>query len=438
MEHRTHARALHPHRRTWAIASACIAAVCCTAVVLLIAAPGVQGKAGAAADSAAGSALSPEAELGRQIFFDRSLSASGRMACATCHDPHFAYGPPNGKAVQDGGPALKSPGYRAVPSLRYVLNYVPVWTHVRDTNPIEQLTEADTSPAGGYTWDGRYNTLSAQAMLPFFSPVEMGNGNVAELAGRLKHAAYADTFRAVFGKQIFDNPAQAVQKAAHALEQFELQDKSFHPYTSKFDRWLDGKASLTAQELRGMRLFDDPDKGNCASCHLDQKGANGAHPIFTDFQFEALGVPRNNAISWNADPHYDDMGLCGPFRNDAASKDQTNCGLFRTPTLRNTAIRTVFFHNGAFHSLREALRFYVERDTNPEKWYPAGPDGKVEKFNDLPLRYRRNVDTFDSPLNLHRGQKPVWNEQDIDDVIAFLKTLVDEDVVNKEGTANAR
>lgn len=372
------------------------------------------------------SSLSPTAVLGKDIFFDRTLSASGKMACSTCHDPRYAYGPPNASPVQYGGPDLKSPGYRAVPSLRYVLNYVPMWTHVLATSPIEQLTETDTSPAGGYTWDGRYNSLDAQAMFPFFSPAEMDNRGVEDLAKKLSLAAYAGDFRATFGKDIFDHPALAVAKATLALEQFELQDESFHPYTSKFDQWLDGKASLTPQELRGKQLFDDPNRGNCASCHLDEVGANGAHPIFTDFQFEALGVPRNNEIPWNANPRYYDMGLCGPFRKDGASRDLSNCGLFRTPTLRNAAIRQVFFHNGRFHSLREALRFYVERDTNPQKWYPAGPTGTIEKFDDLPLQYRKNVDTTDAPLDRTFGQMPAWNEQDIDDVIAFLKTLVDQ------------
>lgn len=394
------------------------------------------GKAGMTALTAQSAALSPAAVLGKKIFFDRTLSASGRMACATCHDPRYAYGPPNGLAVQYGGPALKSPGYRSVPSLRYILNYVPVWTHVLATNPIEQLTETDESPAGGFTWDGRFNSLHAQAMLPFFSPVEMDNRSVDDLARKLSQSEYADDFRAVYGSDIFNHPAQAVEKATLALEQFELQDESFHPYTSKFDKWLDGKATLTPQELRGKRLFDNPDNGNCASCHLDEMGANGAHPLFTDFQFEALGVPRNNEIPWNANPHYFDMGLCGPFRKDAASKDPANCGLFRTPTLRNVAIRQVFFHNGRFHTLRDALRFYVERDTNPRKWYPAGADGKVEKFNDLPPQYRRNVDTFDPPLDRTLGQAPAWNQQQIDDVIAFLKTLDDQDVTNLSAAAS--
>lgn len=387
------------------------------------------------------SSLSPAAALGKKIFFDRSLSASGKMACSTCHDPRYAYGPPNGLAVQYGGPNLKSPDYRAVPSLRYTLNYVPRWADIRDTSEVEQLTEqlAGTSevPAGGYTWDGRFNSLHAQAVFPFFSPVEMDNRNAASLTLKLSRAKYAGEFRRVFGEAVFQHPAVAVRDATLALQDFELEDRSFHPYTSKYDEWLDGKATLTPQELEGMKLFNDPDGGNCASCHLDELGANGAHPLFTDFQFEALGVPRNDEIPWNKNPHYYDMGLCGPFRKDAASKNPANCGLFRTPSLRNVAIRHVFFHNGRFHSLREALEFYVQRDTDPARWYPVGPNGKVEKFNDLPPQYRKNVDTTDPPLNRKPGQKPVWNAQQINDVIAFLRTLTDRDVVDREPPADA-
>lgn len=374
---------------------------------------------------------SPMAALGKNIFFDRTLSASGKMACATCHDSSYAYGPPNGLPVQYGGQDLKEPGFRAVPSLRYILSHVPVWTHVRATNPIEQLTETDEVPAGGYMWDGRYNSLHAQAMSPFFSPMEMDNRSVDELARKLSVSDYAGDFRAVFGKDAFEHPGLAVQEAAKAIQEFELHDKSFLPYTSKFDKWLDGEAKLTPQELRGKHLFDDPNGENCASCHLDEVGANGAHPLFTDFQFEALGVPRNEAIPQNRNPHYYDLGLCGPFRKDAASSDPSNCGLFRTPSLRNAASRHVFFHNGRFHSLREVLLFYVERDTNPEKWYPAGPDGKVEKFNDLPPQYLKNVDTIDAPLNRKLGQQPIWSKQDVDDVISFLNTLVDQDVATR-------
>jgi cytochrome c peroxidase len=187
---------------------------------------------------------------------------------------------------------------------------------------------------------------------------------------------------------------------------------------------LDGHATLTAQEVRGKKLFDDPLRGGCELCHIDARGANGAHPLFTDFQFEALAVPRNPEIPANRDPHYYDLGLCGPLRTDKSSV-KAYCGLFKTPTLRNVATRRVFFHNGRFHMLRDALRFYVQRDTNPAKWYPHARDGTVMKYDDIPAPYRSNVDVVDPPLASERGKKPVWSERDIDDVIAYLKTLND-------------
>jgi cytochrome c peroxidase len=95
--------------------------------------------------------------------------------------------------------------------------------------------------------------------------------------------------------------------------------------------------------------------------------------------------------------------------------------------MRNITTRKTFFHNGRFHTLTEALRFYVQRDTDPQHWYPVTAQGKVVKFDDLPPILRRNVDIVDSPLTLKQGEKPVWTDQDIEDVTAFLRTLEDAD-----------
>jgi cytochrome c peroxidase len=111
--------------------------------------------------------------------------------------------------------------------------------------------------------------------------------------------------------------------------------------------------------------------------------------------------------------------------------------MFKTPTLRNVATRRVFFHNGRFHSLKEALRFYVRRDTDPALWYPADAD-VVEKFDDMPPELRSNVDVVDEPLTKARGAAPVWSDADIDDVIAFLKTLTDRDVEWLNGEEGVR
>lgn len=369
------------------------------------------------------------AELGRKMFFDEHLSASGKQSCATCHDPAHAYAPANTLAVQLGGAQLDQQGARAVPSLRYVLNKTPSWHQPYVASLGERIREGLESPSGGFAWDGRFNTLHEQAAFPLLAQNEMGNTSEQDVSEKLSRSDYAPKFREVFGDTIFTTPHEAYQKALLAIEQFEIDDVSFHPYSSKFDAYLDGKTTLTAQEARGLALFNDPNKGNCASCHIDTNGADGSHPLFTNYQHEALGVPRNAEIKANADPNYYDKGVCGPTRTTLADHPDL-CGLFKAPTLRNVASRGAFFHNGRFHTLKEALEFYVQRDTNPERWYPHNDHG-IAKFDDLPSSQRENVDIVDAPLDRKRGDKPAWNAQDIDDVIAFLKTLTDADVKNR-------
>ena len=369
------------------------------------------------------------AEIGRQLFHDKTLSASGQQSCASCHDPAFAYGPNNALSVQLGGAHLDQQGTRAVPSLRYVLDRTPAWhiPYVRSLG--ERIREGIESPSGGFTWDGRVNTLHEQAAFPLMAANEMANTSIEDIVKKIAVAPYAHQFQAVFGTDIFNTPQKAYQDALMAIEQFEISDESFHPFTSKYDVFLDGKATLNDAELRGLRLFNDPNKGNCASCHSNNLGQDGSHPLLTNFQYEALGVPRNHNIKANDDPHFYDKGVCGPIRKDLTDNDNL-CGFFKTPTLRNVASRAVFFHNGYFHSLKEALEFYVQRDTNPEKWYPTTKN-HVTSFDDLPPAQRGNVNTIDLPMNNTRGGKPIWTEKDIDDVVAFLKTLTDRDVMNR-------
>ncbi|MGF6464914.1 cytochrome c peroxidase [Paraburkholderia youngii] len=373
------------------------------------------------------------AEIGKLAFFDPSLSASGRQSCASCHSPDRAYGPPNGLAVQLGGADMKHYGTRAVPSLRY-LRRVPIWTHTYASSAKERMEDGDNMPSGGYTWDGRFDRPADQAAFPLLNPDEMANADAAAVASRLSRSAYAARFRAVFGQDIFSRPADALAALGKSLERFQFDDPSFQPFDSKFDRVLDGKAQFTTQEARGFSLFVDPERGNCASCHLVDKGAAGAHPTLSDYNFQTLGVPRNPEIPANADPKYYDLGLCGPMRTDKTD-NKWYCGMFRTPTLRNTATRQVFFHNGRFHTLEDALRFYVQRDTNPGKWYPHA--GGKQQFDDLPVQYQSNVDHRTAPMTNHKGGKPVWSDSDIRDVIAFLETLNDSDAeANKEVAAH--
>lgn len=364
------------------------------------------------------------AALGKAIFFDTTLSASGRQSCASCHDPDHGYGPPNALAVQLGGARLDRQGKRATPSLAYHLSRTPAWFKETQTKLIDRLTETDNPPTGGLMWDGRFNSLAEQASAPMLDPDEMANPSPAVVADKLSRTAYAAEFRALFGRDALDDPARALRLAGQALERFELDDPSFHRYDAKFDAYFDGKTTLNAAEEHGLRLFMDPAKGNCAACHRAASGADGSHPIFTDYQFAALGVPRNPEIAANADPAYYDLGLCGPKRADQAAQQQW-CGMFKTPTLRNTARRGAWFHNGRFHTLEDAVRFYVERDQRPGRFYGRDAHGKPVPYDDLPPTLRANVDHVDAPMDRKPNARPALDAAEIRDVVAFLRTLDD-------------
>ena len=403
--------------------------------------------------------LSAVADLGRAMFFDPALSGSGVMSCAFCHDPANHYAPSNELAVQVGGPGMDQPGVRAVPTLTYKATSPPFSIGpadatgeaaeaapiaVAETSDISELDAGnaigklvvamkvtapkagDTSAAqvarGGMFWDGRADTLQEQALGPLLSPFEMANGDLPALAARIV-ASYGDRLGRLFGAQVLKDPKMTADEAAYTIARFEVEDVSFHPYSSKYDAYLAGKATLTAAEARGLTLFDAPTKGNCAACHLDKPSADGKPPLFTDFEFEALAVPRSPGIPANADPAYHDLGLCGPLRTDVPAA--TGCGLFKTPTLRNVATRHVFFHNGVYTHLADAVRFYTLRDTAPARIYPSAADGTVAAYNDLPPAFRGNIDRIDAPLDRHAGDAPALSEAEVADITAFLTTLTD-------------
>lgn len=400
--------------------------------------------------------LSQVANIGRQLFYDRSLSASGQLSCASCHDPAHAFAPANNLPVQPGGPDMHHAGLRAVPSLAYRLDTpnfhigqdLPDELDDRNTNagkpasaegiqlhgPLARITPQSPKivgkapamvPQGGLFWDGRADTLQGQALGPLLNPDEMANKDADALVARLAKITYAAPMKQLFGPNILQDKRLLLSESLFAIARYEAEETAFHAYSSKYDAVLAGKATLTPAEAHGKQLFEDPHKGNCAACHPDKKSADSRPPAFTDYQYEALGLPRNPAIPANKDPAFFDLGICGPSRTDSYARQPANCGLFKTPSLRNVATRKVFFHNGVFHSLDDVLHFYVERDIHPEKFYPRDAKGKVSIFNDLPSRYRKNIDTLDAPLNRHPGDQPALTDAEISDVVAFLGTLTD-------------
>ena len=360
-------------------------------------------------------------DIGRRMFADPALSASGRMSCASCHDPAHGFSPANAASVQLGGENLDQPGLRAAPSLTYK-QATPAFTehfHESDDDGDESV---DAGPTGGLTWDGRVDQSNQQALIPLFSDVEMANTARAAL-NALIEAGYGAALRRALGGRMPDGKDAALEAGAKALQVYQETSQEFFPYSSKYDAYLGGGAVLSEQEKRGLDLFNDEKKGNCASCHVSASPRPRVRPQLTDNGFIALGLPRNMAIAANADPAFFDLGLCGPARTDL--RDRTEyCGMFKAPSLRNVALRKAFFHNGAVHDLRAAVAFYVERDTKPEKWYPRRPDGSIDKFDDLPAQYHDNINV-DPPFGGKPGDAPALTDSEIDDIVAFLETLTD-------------
>jgi len=270
--------------------------------------------------------------------------------------------------------------------------------------------------------------MHEQAAGPLLSPFEMANASREAVLARLRTSPNAAALRAAFGPHLFDDPQRAWNALVLSLEVFQQSPQDFYPYDSKYDAFLRGKATLTPQEARGRAVFDDARKGNCASCHVSTV-KRGAFPQFTDDGLIAIGVPRNPAIPANAQPQFRDLGVCGPLRTDLKAHDDY-CGRFRTPSLRNVALRGVFFHNGVYTRLADAVRFYALRDADPARIYGKG------RYDDLPEKYQANLNV-EAPFGGRRGDKPRMTEAEIADVVAFLGTLTDGYVAPAAGQATA-
>ncbi|GBQ93989.1 cytochrome-c peroxidase [Asaia krungthepensis] len=378
--------------------------------------------------------LSAMAMLGKALFFDTQLSGSGRLSCASCHVPAAHYAPDTALVFAQGGQNMDRFGVRAVPSLTYRERQPPF-----SVGPDNATSEAappappppgirnvksasDTGasalamvPQGGLFWDGRADTLQSQAEGPLFDPREMA-ATPHLVAERLRHAPYSASLFRLIGAGASDKMLTA--EALFALARYQIEAKAFHPYSSHYDDWLEGKARLSPEEAEGMALFNNPSKGNCAACHLSGVDGEGRPPLFTDHQYEALAAPRQK-LSLPGSP---DLGLCAAGRADIGH-DAAYCGFFRTPSLRNAATRHVFFHNGVFTSLRQVMDFYVLRDIEPERFYPRRADGTLALYDDLPPRYWANIDKTDAPFGPRHS--PALTPDEREKIIAFLGTLTD-------------
>jgi cytochrome c peroxidase len=337
-------------------------------------------------------ALSIERErrsaLGRQIFFDEALSEPRGTSCASCHDPKHAFAGNHGSKLGTAqGSRPTHVTRRNTPSLLYLKYVRPFHFQRADDAPLP-------AAAGGFFWDGRSDSIAESARQTLLDPDEMGNRDARSIADKLHAATYAADFAQAFNVNWSDDAA-VLRALGEALQTFLTSD-AMAPFSSKYDASLRGKTPLSALEKQGLQLFRAADNGGCAGCHkLNDAGPNAEHSLFTDYGFEALGVPLNRKLPAVRDAKRFDLGLCEPdARSFSVDRDREQfCGSFRTPSLRNVAVRTSYMHNGAFDKLRDAVEFHVTRGTAPA----VAAVGRVPRLDD----------------------------HEIDAVVAFLRTLTD-------------
>jgi cytochrome c peroxidase len=351
-----------------------------------------------------------KAKLGAKLFIDTSLSRDGNQSCASCHDSERAFidsrinlTSPDANtagAVSVGQDSI-SLGDINAPQVSYTA-FVPNFHY--DEN--EELFK------GGLFFDGRAKDLTEQAKQPFLNPVEMQNTkeNVVEAVIN----QYSSEMMSLYGNDIFTETEKAFSAIADAIAAFEKTEE-VSPFNSKFDKYLRGEESLTAAELRGLILFQDENRANCAACHpVATMTSSKSERLWTDFSYDNLGVPKNTRVRENNGKGDDfiDNGLFGnPQVNDTELK-----GAFRVSSLRNIAVTAPYMHNGVFKDLSTVVHFYNSRDVqgaiNPETgdlWEAAEVDEtkNTEELGNLGL-----------------------SDEEINDIVIFLQTLTDEKFVH--------
>ncbi len=330
-------------------------------------------------------------DLGDRLFFDNSLSSPAGQSCGSCHAMGTAFSDPSHNMV--------SPG---IVSGLFGNRNAPTATYTK-FNPVFHYSPPDSSYVGGLFVDGRVNTLEEQAQKPFLNPLEMGNVSVASVITNLENSPSYPYYVKVFGEVGDINTAY--NNMASAIAAFERSD-TLNAFTSKFDYYMQGKASLTAEEQTGMNLFMDTNRAKCVNCHLITPDAASGKILFTDFSYENDGVPKNTYNPYYTIPStynplgysYIDLGL------GAIISDSNYYGTFRTPTLRNVAVTAPYFHNGVFGTLEEVVHFYNTRDVAGAGW-PA-PE------------YASTID------HVETGNQGLSAAEEAD-IVAFLKTLTD-------------
>lgn len=344
--------------------------------------------------------LSPIEQLGGLIFFDETLSIRQNQSCASCHVPWVGWVGEDsdinlGGSVYEGSRQNKF-GDRKPPSSAYAT-----------VSPVFYLDEV-LGFIGGNFWDGRAtgwklgNPAADQAQGPFLNPVEQALPDAACVVNRVCEGEYGTLFRQVwsgtncairwpantFGQcnsptgsvrlsaADRDRVNQAYDQIALSIAAFEAS-KASNAFTAKVDKVRAGLDTFTLEEAEGQRLFAANGRGKCAQCH---RGAQpgGPPPLFSDFGYDNLGVPKNPLNPFLLDnPGWVDPGLAGFLATvpDYAAYADANLGKHKVPTTRNVAlgsceaaaegepcVHKAYMHNGYFKTLKQVVHFYNTRD----------------------------------------------------------------------------
>jgi len=219
--------------------------------------------------------------LGKKLFHDKNLSTPPGQACVDCHSPDTGFSNPESDLPVSRGVHKDRFGNRNDLPAAYA-GFSPEFHYDAD----EELY------VGGQFWDGRAANLAEQAKGPFLNPLEMANPDEQTVIEKIRNSDYAGLFKEVFGSDALDDTEKAYNFAVEAIAEYEMSYE-LNQFDSKYDFYLKGKAALTEQEMKGLALFEDMAKGNCAACHPNEPGTDGSPPLFTDYTYDNLGVPKN-------------------------------------------------------------------------------------------------------------------------------------------------
>lgn len=428
--------------------------------------------------------LTPEEMLGKALFYDPALSANGTQSCAACHAPEVGYTGPDDIA-NAGGAVYQG----ALPN--HFGNRKPPASAYAGYSPTLYFDEVDGGWFGGMFWDGRAtgailgDPLAEQAQGPYLNPLEQAIATEQVLCVKVKQADYADLFEEVWGTGSLNcakDSSGVYGLIGRSVAAYE-RSAEVNPYTSKFDLFWDNAEAagkhvwlincgggggmggggmggamgcpgggmnpnrwtmfrnlgLTDTELIGLAVFNSSNRGNCSSCHTLEAGPDG-YPLFTDYGYDNLGIPKNPANpfysmpeAWNPDgENWVDLGLGGFLMGagEPAEVYEPEIGKVKVPTLRNVDLRPgegfvkAYGHNGYFKSLEDIVLFYHWRGMMDAGMGCGGMGGGGMGGGMGDCEGMMNM--FPPPeVDQNRATLGIFPRMQVDNIVAFLKTLSD-------------